>query len=332
MFSKLKKLFKEARPSVEKPETPVETTPPVQPADAGSRSPVISKPQTKEPARNTPRSLSRVSRNRKGIRVFHKDQDLAALFPEDGILSDEPVDMPPVVSHPVKTLEKEKSPVKKTGRKTRQGFFILDGIADMDLFKDVAISDEHPGRPQEMRSGQEDATIVNGGGRGSTTRHGIPIIPNPGDDVSLVPEALREHEKREFLLLLNQNLGQKTRDVLMNEKGVRTGRKKPLTLKEMLKRYPLPQSQLDLHGFTALKAELRTESFLKNAYVNQIHTVIVIVGKGLHSDEGAVLPDVVENLLGRLRREGIILAYNWVNEKKSRSGAVSVYLNNLAIE
>ena len=346
MFSKLKQLLKDARLPSKKPETPVGATAPGLSPDSRTISPDtpavektarVETVERKQPDRKKAQALEDVKRNRKGIRVFDKDQDLFGYFDSAEGSFDEPPEIsvekpgPGPDPGPGKIELKTKAR-KKTVRKTRQGFPILDGLDDAALFKEALVDDramEKPEEPEEKRDAAPAGKRPRLEGR---NRHGIPVLPDPGDRSGLIPEALREQEKREFLRLLNQNLGQKTRDVLMNEKGVRPGRKKPLTLKERLRRYPLPQSQLDLHGYTALKAELRAESFLKNAYGNQVHTVIVIVGKGLHSDEGAVLPDVVETLLDRLRREGVVLAYAWINERKSRSGAVTVFLNNLTIE
>jgi DNA-nicking Smr family endonuclease len=99
-----------------------------------------------------------------------------------------------------------------------------------------------------------------------------------------------------------------------------------LTLKERLKRYPKPQGQLDLHGATALQAEQRTDSYIRTAHADGLFTLRIIVGKGLHSEAGAVLPDVVEDRLVRLKRDGLVLSYRWDKGVKRKSGAVIVYL------
>ncbi|MCB2168750.1 MAG: Smr/MutS family protein [Deltaproteobacteria bacterium] len=99
-----------------------------------------------------------------------------------------------------------------------------------------------------------------------------------------------------------------------------------LTLKERLKRYPKPQGQLDLHGATVLQAEQRTDSYIRTAHVEGTLTLRIIVGKGLHSEAGAVLPDVVEDRLLRLKRDGLVLSYRWEKGLKRKSGAVIVYL------
>jgi hypothetical protein len=55
-------------------------------------------------------------------------------------------------------------------------------------------------------------------------------------------------------------------------------------------------------------------------------TLRLIVGKGLHSADGAVLPDVIEDLLLALKRESLVLTFDWDKGVKRKSGAVIVYL------
>ena len=101
---------------------------------------------------------------------------------------------------------------------------------------------------------------------------------------------------------------------------------KPLPLKRRLKRYPPPEADLDLHGFTAIGAQVKARSFISSAHVQGFFTLRIIVGKGLHSEGGPVLPHVVEDLLKEMKKENIVLAYKWEGRKKLKSGAVLVYL------
>lgn len=101
---------------------------------------------------------------------------------------------------------------------------------------------------------------------------------------------------------------------------------KPVPLNRRLKRYPPPEADLDLHGFTAIGARVKTQSFIFNAHVQGFFTLRIIVGKGLHSEGGPVLPHVVEDLLKEMKKENIVLAYKWEGRKKSNSGAVLIYL------
>ncbi|NDY72993.1 hypothetical protein DO021_16360 [Desulfobacter hydrogenophilus] len=101
---------------------------------------------------------------------------------------------------------------------------------------------------------------------------------------------------------------------------------KPMPLKRRLKRYPPPEANLDLHGFTAIGAQLKARSFISSAHVQGFFTLRIIVGKGLHSEGAPVLPHVVEDLLKEMKKENIVLYFKWEGAKKSKFGAVLVYL------
>ncbi len=333
MFSKLKKLFKgvelpkhqndEGRPEKATVTVPRQHDPVAEVATATENPPAVLRPEE-------------LKRNRKGMRVIGKHQDMADFFaevPQAGDVSDRLENIAAEPSaNPYKPLPATSSKRKiRQPRKTRNGLPILDGRDDFSLFLEMESAGSEKKGPAADSAGPsagkgepvEELSVKN--------RHGIPFLP-----LNEAPGPIRkngsESDKGEFLRLLNSSLGQKTRDVMMREKGVKTSRIKPLTLKQKLARYPMPQGQLDLHGYTAIRAEFRAETYLKHANASQLHTVMIIVGKGIHSDEGAVLPDVIETLLNKLRKDGLVLSYEWENEKKSRSGAVTVYLNNLAFD
>jgi DNA-nicking Smr family endonuclease len=105
---------------------------------------------------------------------------------------------------------------------------------------------------------------------------------------------------------------------------------KPMPYHKRIKRYPPPEKDLDLHGFTALGAQLKARSFLTTCKLQGYFTVRIIVGKGLHSDLGPVLPDTIEDLLTRLKTQDIVLGFAWERKKKSRSGSVIVYLRQFS--
>lgn len=170
-------------------------------------------------------------------------------------------------------------------------------------------------------------------------RHGLPIIDSHGMDSftqgdkggHVLSEDENETEDElacdpgtpeEFYALLEASLKQG---------GARSGPKpSPMPLKRRLKRYPGPETQLDLHGFTAAAARIKARSFIVSCKQQGFFTIRLIVGKGLHSQDGPVLPDVIEDLLKVLRKEQIILAYEWDRKKKDRSGALIVYIKQFS--
>jgi DNA-nicking Smr family endonuclease len=105
---------------------------------------------------------------------------------------------------------------------------------------------------------------------------------------------------------------------------------KPLPYHKRIKRYPPPEKELDLHGFTALGAQLKARSFLTTCKQQGYFTIRIIVGKGTHSDLGPVLPDTIEDLLAQLKAQDIVLGFAWERKKKSRSGSVIVYLRQFS--
>jgi|GEM_PF-1797663 len=102
---------------------------------------------------------------------------------------------------------------------------------------------------------------------------------------------------------------------------------RPLTTGERLKVYPPPQAELDLHGCTAPEAGTKTETFIRNARRRGIRTVRVIVGKGIHSNGKAILPDLIETRIIQLKRRQWVLSFKWEKKDKRKSGALIVYLS-----
>ncbi len=101
----------------------------------------------------------------------------------------------------------------------------------------------------------------------------------------------------------------------------------PVPLEKRLKRYPPPEKILDLHGYNALGAEMRSKSFIHSCKLQGFFTVRIIVGKGRHSDEGAaVLPDIVEDVAKEMKKQGLVIGFEWENKIKSKSGALIIYL------
>ena len=157
-------------------------------------------------------------------------------------------------------------------------------------------------------------------------RHGLPVVDRVVSDAydgtsekTYPPEPVSDTPEQPFNELLEAYLARpcaKKKPVVP----------KPMPYQKRVKRYPPPEMDLDLHGFTALGARLRARSFLTGCRQQGYFTVRIIVGKGRHSDTGPVLPDTIEDLLVQLKSQEIVLGFEWERKKKSRSGAVIVYL------
>ena len=177
------------------------------------------------------------------------------------------------------------------------------------------------------REGKQDSKIP--GQSSGKNKHGLPFIQDyeaqflensddAHEDQAVVEgPGVEPEEEEDFALLLDQSLKQRKLVPKIP---------KPMPLKKRLKRYPAPETDLDLHGFTALGAQMKAKSFIASAKYQGFFTLRIIVGKGLHSEEGPVLPHVIEDLLKTLKKENTILAYKWEQRKKEKSGAVIVYI------
>lgn len=91
----------------------------------------------------------------------------------------------------------------------------------------------------------------------------------------------------------------------------------------LVKGFPLPQRELDLHGFNVTEALFELGRFINIAIQQHLRTVRIITGKGLHSKNMvSVLPQEVEKKLAQLRRDGKILAF----KREKTGGSFAVYL------
>ena len=159
-----------------------------------------------------------------------------------------------------------------------------------------------------------------------TDRHGLPRLDDRTDLRRLFDAAGDETDHAEALgEALRRTLDHDARGLMKQKTGGFFAPRR-LSLKEKLRRYPSPQAQLDLHGATATQARQRAEDFIRTSRASGRLTVRIIVGKGLHSEAGAVLPDVIEDLLLVLKRKDLVLSYRWDKGLKRKSGAVIVYL------
>ncbi len=157
-------------------------------------------------------------------------------------------------------------------------------------------------------------------------KHGVQIL-NPSENFKEVFQEKSEVEN--FPDLLDLSLKGKNMQTMMIEKRDKAV-PAPVPLKKRLKKYPPPQKILDLHGDTAATAELKADTYIRTCKRNGIFTLRIVVGKGLHSEWGPVLPDTIEDLLVKLKKQDIVLWFNWDRKKKSQSGSLIVYLKQYA--
>jgi DNA-nicking Smr family endonuclease len=78
-------------------------------------------------------------------------------------------------------------------------------------------------------------------------------------------------------------------------------------------------AEFDLHGMTANEAERSLKQFLTDVYKEKLHCIRIIHGKGMRSEAGPVLPNVVDKLL---RHQGRVLAFCSAPQNQGGYGAV----------
>ena len=159
-----------------------------------------------------------------------------------------------------------------------------------------------------------------------TDKHGLRVLDRNDDLYVLFGE---EQHRETFAEIMEESLAVGNFQAGIQEKKEAKVRARLLPIHERLRQFPGPQAELDLHGYTAREAELKTEAFVRTACKKGLRTLRVITGKGLHSDGEAVLPVVVEDRLRALKREKMVLACRWEGRSRESSGSVLVYLDSL---
>jgi DNA-nicking Smr family endonuclease len=159
-------------------------------------------------------------------------------------------------------------------------------------------------------------------------KKGFRIITNNESFSQLFQVDKKKKPEENFSQLFEKSQTDTYQQQMLKEKKSLSNQAMPLTLPigERIKSYPEPQEELDLHGYTAVQAESRTETFIRSARLRRLRTVRVIVGKGQHSNGKAVLPDVVEARIIQLKQNRLVLSYKWEKKDKRKSGALIVYL------
>jgi DNA-nicking Smr family endonuclease len=86
------------------------------------------------------------------------------------------------------------------------------------------------------------------------------------------------------------------------------------------------EERIDLHGLTAPEARRELESELQDAFAAGVRCVLVIHGRGLHSDTGPVLRDGVVGWLTGGRLAALVLAFASAQPRDGGPGASYVLL------
>lgn len=145
-------------------------------------------------------------------------------------------------------------------------------------------------------------------------------------DLSALFTSEGSHTLRErFADAVEETLSGTMISAILQEKEKKPG--KAIRLKARSKSSPPPpQAELDLHGLKAKEAVAAADFFLQEARRRKLTTVRIITGKGIHSQGGAVLRDVIEDRLIGWKAQRLILAFLWEQQTKLRSGSAIIIL------
>ncbi len=104
----------------------------------------------------------------------------------------------------------------------------------------------------------------------------------------------------------------------------------PRRMKQVERGQLKPEDELDLHGLTVAEASVKIKFFLQDAIYQGFQTVLIITGKGLHSNDGPVLRLAMEKLLDQLGEQ--VIEWGVAPKRYGGSGALVVFLRKSAAE
>jgi len=98
----------------------------------------------------------------------------------------------------------------------------------------------------------------------------------------------------------------------------------PRRMKQLERGQLKPEDQLDLHGMTIDEATAKALFFLQNAIFQGFSTVLLITGKGLHSEGGPVLRSAMESFLNEKKEQ--VVEWGVAPRRYGGEGALVVFL------
>ncbi len=104
----------------------------------------------------------------------------------------------------------------------------------------------------------------------------------------------------------------------------------PRRMKQVERGQLKPEDELDLHGLTVAEASVKIKFFLQDAIYQSFQTVLIITGKGLHSNDGPVLRLAMEKLLDQLGEQ--VIEWGIAPKRYGGSGALLVFLRKSVAE
>jgi len=158
-----------------------------------------------------------------------------------------------------------------------------------------------------LSGGKPGNLVPDAGGKRDTT-----AVPGPQNDAS---------EENFFLHAIGS-----MEKVFKDEWGEDLSAKRavPRRMRQLQRGQLEPEAELDLHGMTVDEATGRALSFMQNAIFQGFRTVLLITGKGLHSEDGPVLRNAMERLLNQNNEQ--VIEWGVAPRRYGGEGALVVFL------
>ncbi|MCP4721762.1 MAG: hypothetical protein GY860_20065, partial [Desulfobacteraceae bacterium] len=167
--------------------------------------------------------------------------------------------------------KQDKAPKKNRKKPTKNDLPVLN--SDQDFFSAFMDTPTLNCQDEKKKPAGQEIQRFN--------KHGLPVIGEvegqlfPGEQGGFSEQAQKESKESEdleedFAVLLEASLKQK--------KSFSKKKRISMPIKKRLKRYPPPEAELDLHGFTALGAELKAKSFISTCKHQGYFSLRLIVG------------------------------------------------------
>lgn len=206
--------------------------------------------------------------------------------------------------------KKQKKPVKKTDFDNNP-FKSLKGFAVSEDKEEVPEKPEAVEAPAPERSFDAEMDFLGVTPLDDRDESVVPEAKTPPDRTVAPPEP--ESDEEVFLDALGE-LDVRFSDQLPDEPVLA----QPRRMKQLRQGRLTPEASLDLHGFQRHEVSGKLTHFLQNASRNGWQTLLVVTGRGLHSDAGVpVLRDEVERFL---HEEGKTQVAEWGRAPRQYGG------------
>lgn len=210
--------------------------------------------------------------------------------------------------------------------KTANPFSTLKGFAVSEQPRDLLPTADKPvaGPNPELEEVDFAERMIRMGVRPFDTQE--PVSANPDERVRRDDSSQRSTEEQVFLEAMQHLQGNFADSFAPDNQEELSSRHNPRRMKQVAKGTLVPQATLDLHGARRQNLADRLSAFIDTARYRGHCVLLIITGKGLHSDEGkGILRPLVEEYLATKGREHVA-EWGVAPRRYGGDGALVVFL------